>query len=297
VDDDRKNLTVIPRSEQQMVTDILKALEDSNLTTHQKVEAIFAGSGALLQAAVPVRNVVMQLGSHRTELEDALAGTYYRMCLIMESLMRLNKKQDFQVSLHCARCLYELYLDAVDLIRDPTLLAKFKAFTFIARFSAAKKLVNELVSQGITDPNIGKHERIFVDNPTNEAKFQSELEAHWPNRTKAPLNWMDRPLPDRAKLIGNNEIIRYRELYSLFCWYSHAGVVGVANLSPDALESAMGMAHVHSQNFFVEATNLIAIQFDIYKGNSALKTQIENYKATTAKVVLLHLRRLQELSG
>jgi hypothetical protein len=62
-----------------MSTDILKALDDSNLTTHQKVEAIFARSEALLQVALPVRNVIMQLGSHRTDLEDALAGTCYRL--------------------------------------------------------------------------------------------------------------------------------------------------------------------------------------------------------------------------
>lgn len=280
-----------------MSTDIRKTLDESNLTPHQKVEAIFAGTEALLQAALPIRNVIMQLGSYRTDLEDALAGTYYRMCLIMESLTRLNKKQDFQISLHCARCLYELRLDALDLIRDPTLLGKFKAFTFVARFAAAEKLVNELVSQGIADPNIGKHERIFVGDPTRQAKFRSELAAQWPNRTTAPLNWMDRSLPDRAKVIGNDEIIRYRELYSLFCWYSHAGIVGVANLSPDALESAMGMAHGHSQDFFLETTNLIAKQFDIYKANPALKTAIDQSKATTAKVMLLHLRKLDESSG
>jgi hypothetical protein len=280
-----------------MSTDILKALDESNLTTHQKVDAIFAGTEALLRAAIPIRNVIMQLGSHRTDLEDALAGTYYRMCLMMESLTRLNKRQDFQVSLHCARCLYELHLDVVDLIRDPTLLAKFTAFTFVARFAAAEKLVNELVSQGITDPNIGKHERIFVGDPTRQAKFRSELAAHWPKRTTAPLNWMDRSLADRAKLVGNDEVIRYRELYSFFCWYSHAGVVGVANLSPDALESAMGMAHGHSQDFFLETTTLIARQFDIYKANPGLKTAIDQYKATTAKVLLLHLRKLQESSG
>ncbi len=280
-----------------MSTNILKTLDDSNLTTHQKVDAIFAGTEVLLQAALPVRNVIMQLGNHRTDLEDALAGTYYRMCLMMESLTRLNKKQDFQVSLHCARCLYELHLDAVDLIRDPTLLAKFKAFTFVARFTSAEKLVNELVSQGLTDPNIGKYERIFVGNPTNQAKFQSELAAHWPKRTTAPLNWMDRSLPDRARAIGNDEIIRYRELYSFFCWYSHAGVVGVANLSPDALESAMGMAHSHSQDFFRETTALIARQFDIYKANPAIEANINQYEATSAKVLLQHVRKLMESSG
>ncbi len=279
-----------------MSTDILKALDESNLTTHQKVEAIFVGTAALLQAALPVHNVIMQLGSYRTDLEDALAGTYYRMCLMMESLTRLNKRQDFQVSLHCARCLYELNLDAVDLVRDPTLLAKYKAFTFVARFAAAAKLVNELVSQGITDPNIGKHERNFVGDATRQAKFQSELAAHWPNRTAAPLNWMDQPLPNRTQVIGNNELIRYRQLYSFFCWYSHAGIVGVANLSQDALECAMGKAHVHSQEVFLETTNLVAQQFDIYKANPALKTPIDQYKATTAKVMLLHLRKLEESS-
>jgi hypothetical protein len=182
----------------------------------------------------------------------------------------------------------------VDLIRDSTLVAKFKAFTFVARFAAAKKLVDELSSQGITDPNIGKHERIFVGDPTRRAKYLSELAAHWPSRTTAPLNWADQNLPNRAKVIGKDEILRYGELYSFFCWYSHAGVVGVANLSADALESAMELAHGHSQNFFLEATNLVAKQFDIYKANPALKTPIEQYKATTAKVMLMHMRRLQE---
>jgi hypothetical protein len=62
----------------------------------------------------------------------------------MESLTRLNKRQDFQVALHCARCLYELKLDIVDLVNNPGLVAKFFAFTFVARFEAAKKLVAEL---------------------------------------------------------------------------------------------------------------------------------------------------------
>jgi hypothetical protein len=105
---------------------------------------------------------------------------------------------------------------------------------------------------------------------------------------------MDRSLPDRAKVIGNDEIIRYRELYSLFCWYSHAGVVGLADLSHDALESSMGLAHGHSQNFFLETTTLIAKQFDIYKANPALKTEIDQYKAITAKVMLLQLRTNKE---
>lgn len=280
-----------------MSTDIVKTLDDSKLTVHQKVDAIFAGTGALLRAALPIRNVIMQLDTHRTDLEDALAGTYYRMGLMMESLTRLNKRQDFQVSLHCARCLYELHLDIVDLIRDPNLLPKFKAFTFVARFAAAKKLVDELASQGITDPNIGKHERVFVDDATRQVKFKSEIATHWPKRRTAPLNWMGRSLPDRVRDISNDESLRYRQLYSFFCWYSHAGVVGIANLSNEALESAMGIAHAHSQEFFFETTSLIARQFDIYKANSTLKTAIDEYQATTAKVMLLHLRTLEESSG
>lgn len=108
---------------------------------------------------------------------------------------------------------------------------------------------------------------------------------------------MDRSLLHRAQVIGNDEIIRYRTLYSFFCWYSHAGAVGVANLSSDTLESTMGMAHGHSQDFFLETTGLIARQFDIYKANPAIEAEIDGYKATIAKVLLLHLRNLTESPG
>jgi hypothetical protein len=274
-----------------------KELDESNLSVHQKVDAIFAGTQALLQAALPIRNVIIALGDNRTELEDALAGTYYRMCLLVESLTRLNKKQDFQVALHCARCLYELHLDAVDLTRDPTLLAKFKAFTFVARFAAAEKLINELNAQGITDPAVSQHERTFVADPVRRARFNTELATHWPTapgkKQKAPLNWMNESLPDRAKRIGKNELLRYRQLYSFLCWYSHAGVVGIANISGDGLEASMGMAHGHSQEFFFATTNLVAKQFDIYTANPLLKSPVDQYKQTTAKVMLQYLKKLQ----
>lgn len=277
--------------------DLIDELKKAGISTHEQVNAIFAGTQDLCQAAIPIRNVIMALGDNRTDLEDALAGTYYRMCLLMESLVRLNRRQDFQVALHCARCMYELHLDAVDLTRNPALLSKFHAFTFVARFAAADKLVDQLNAQGITDPAINKHERQFIADPKRQARFNSERATHWPDKRgkpTTPLNWTGQPLPVRAENIGPAELLRYRRLYSYLCWFSHAGVVGIANVSPEGLESGMGMAHAHAQEFFFETTNLVSTQFDIYKADPTLKTAVEQYKQTTAKVMVATLKRLQD---
>jgi len=219
------------------------------------------------------------------------------MCLVIDSLTRLNHKNDFQVALHCARVMYELYLDIVELIKDPALLAQFKAFTFVARYSAAQKLVNELDDQGITDPSVGKHERKFVADPANQAKFDAERLKHWAptksGKPRTPQNWRDMRLPDRADELGDEEAVRYRQLYSFLCWFSHAGLVGIENVSAEGLESGMGLAHGHAQDFFFAATNLVAKQFDIYKANDKLRPPIEDFKQTTAKMIVAYMQRLQ----
>ncbi len=279
-----------------MSKNLIKQREESDISVHEQVNAIFAGTQTLLTAAIPIRNVIMALGEHRTNLEDALAGTYYRMCLLMESLTRLNKRQDFQVALHCARCLYESYLDAVDLTRNPALVAKFHAFTFVARFAAAQKLVEELKDQGISDPAINAHERKFIADPARQVRFNSDRATHWPDKKgnpTTPLNWTGQKLPARAGKIGPAELLRYRRLYSYLCWFSHAGVVGIANISAKGLESGMGLAHGHAQDFFFETTNLIAAQFEIYKANPSLKRPVEKYKESTAKLIVAYLERLQ----
>jgi len=83
------------------MTSIVDELQTAGISVHEQVNAIFAGTQSLLQAAIPIRNVVLALDGHHTELENALAGTYYRMSFLMESLTRLNQAQDFQVALHC----------------------------------------------------------------------------------------------------------------------------------------------------------------------------------------------------
>ena len=199
--------------------------------------------------------------------------------------------------MHCARCLYESHLDVVDLLRDPSLLPKFMAFTFVARFAAAEKLASELTAQGITDPSINAHERMFIADSGRRARFDAERATHWPDRhgnPTTPLNWTGKSLPDRARIIGPDELLRYRRLYSLLCWFSHAGIVGIANMSADALETAMGMAHGNSQDFFFATTNLVASHFDIFKANPLLKEAVERYRVAMETVLNRHLHRLRD---
>jgi hypothetical protein len=188
-----------------------------DVPVHEQVNALFAGTQALFGAATPIRKVVVSLGKHRTDWEDALAGTYFRMHLCVESLTRLNNKRDFQIALQVLRTVYELFIDLVELKRNPTLVPQFFAYTFVARFNAAKRLVNEINSQGLTDPELAKDECTFVGDPKNVAKYYAERTKYW-GQTKSgqpqtPKTWRNMELPDRAKSIGNHEILRYRKIW------------------------------------------------------------------------------------
>jgi hypothetical protein len=275
----------------------IKSQDGGELTVRQKAQAIYAGTEALHKACEPISNVISAIAMNRTPLEDATAGTYYRMCLLMESLTRLNSTKDFQVSLHCARCMYELYLDIADLLRDPSSLAKFQAFTFVTRFAAAEKLVKELENQGITDPSVHKPERDYIANTNHKRKYDDDRKTYWPDtrgNPSTPLQWSGMSLPGRARMVGDKELLRYRQLYSILCWYSHAGLAGISNISEDGLVAAMGMAHANAQNFFHEATRLVANKFEIYKAVPSLKTAVDQYTHATAHVMLSYSKTLRE---
>ena len=275
------------------VTTIVDDLQQCGISIHEQVNAIFSGTQSLLEASIPIRNVISSLEKNHTDFDTAIAATYTRMSLTMESLTRLNHPGDFQVALHCARCLYESHIDAVQLLRTPELLPKFMAFTFVAKFAAAEKLIEELRNQGISDPSINSIERNFISDAGRRKKFDDERKNYWPKKNgdpKTPMNWNGN-LPDRATAIGPNEELRYRRVYSQLCWYSHAGVVGVADMSADALEAAMGMAHGYAQTFFFDTTNLIAEHFGIYRANPQLKVPVDRYKLAVMQVLHTELSK------
>jgi hypothetical protein len=267
-------------------TAFLDAVKSTPIPLHQQVDAVFSGSQALTRASIPIRNVIQAAGQ-KNDYEQAIAGSYYRMSLWMESLYHLNHKFHFQAALHAARCLYEIWIDLVELKNDHSLAEKFFDFVFVQRYGAAYLRVTTLDKHRVTDAKVDAIERPYVVK--HQAKYDTVREKHWGRdgngKIITPKHWSGSDLAARAQRLGKDEEIRYRELYSRLCWYTHGGVTGVANISADGLEASFAYGHGLCQTFFRDATNLVATEFGVYAANLELKKPIEDfYSASAAKL-------------
>lgn len=268
-------------------TAIIDTIKATPIPLHQHVDAIFSGSQALTKASIPIRDFILKKGE-KNDYEQAIAGSYYRMSLWMESLYHLNHKSHFQAALHAARCLYEIWIDLVELKNDHALTEKFFDFVFVQRYAAAEHRVRTLDKFKVTDAKVDAIERPFVAN--HKAKYDTLREKHWGrdkknNKIITPTHWSGLGLASRAENLGQDEEIRYRELYSKLCWYTHAGVTGVADISADGLEASFAHGHGLCQTFFRDATNLMAAEFDVYKDRPELKKPVDDfYLASVAKL-------------
>src|SRR4051812_18529146 len=110
-----------------------------DISIEQKAEALFRGTVALCELAkseiIPILTGIVQ----KTDHEQAMIGTYYRMQLWMISLAKLDHPIHFQTVLNGTRGLLELLVDLKLLLSDASLAEKYHDYSFVTRFSAAKK--------------------------------------------------------------------------------------------------------------------------------------------------------------
>lgn len=167
----------------------------------KQAEAFFRGTEALCNFAnkhvVPVLVGIISPNDY----ERALFDTYYRMQFWLLSLEKLDYPSHFQAVLNAARGTYELLLDLKLLQADPSLAAKYHAFPFVARFSTAKKYIDELArhpgqSPPTPAPKPDKR-RQFVSDAANQKKFddaptalgnRQERQADYPRSLVRPRN-------------------------------------------------------------------------------------------------------------
>jgi hypothetical protein len=231
---------------------------------------------ALYDACAPVRNIAGSLAGTLNDIDRAMAGTYIRMSLWIESFLCLPDKRHFQALLHGARCLYELWVDLAELRNDPSLAGKYHAFAVVAKFAAAEKEIRCRDKFGAKDTVSVAAQRRFLSQ--NRARYNSLLKQHWPSAKNgsAPLNW-NGDLRARTASLGRDEELEYRSLYSLLCWYSHAGLTGISDMPIEGFDDAVGFAHAHAQKFYRLATDIVAIHFRIYEASTAVEGQVKSW--------------------
>lgn len=162
------------------------------------------------------------------------------------ALAKLDSPDHFQAVLNAARSVYELTLDLRILEMhgndEPVLIEKFLALATVARYDAAKKLVEEVdrLPAGSDKPDVEARGR-DVDDSEKKELYRHLLDKYW--NGKMPQHWTGLSIPDRIrKYLGTENLVSYRDWYAGLCWHVHSGSAGIAGLEMDALlfESCYG---------------------------------------------------------
>jgi hypothetical protein len=251
-----------------------------DISVERKAEAFFRGTVALRDLAD--RHVVPILVGmvRKTDHEEAEVGTYYRMHLWMLSLAKLDYPVHFQTVLNATRAMYELLVDLKLLVANASLAEKYHDFSFVARFSAAKKFIDHLdADPTYTPPAKPEKRRTFISDAANQKKFDDLRKKHWGMDKKGKLitpdHWSGLDFAARCAKISSKETRRYRDIYSQCSWFVHSGSAGTAGLSPDGLQAAFGWGHGQIQDMFAEGTEILCTTLHLFSANPELEKQLE----------------------
>lgn len=100
-----------------------------------------------------------------TAAEEAMIGLYYRLVLLARSMTMLDDPQHFQTVRSTARTAFELFLDVDQLAKDSLLADKFFAYTTVAKYDSARKLIDALDKHPNIDPHRYRHQRASLTMP------------------------------------------------------------------------------------------------------------------------------------
>jgi hypothetical protein len=243
-----------------------------------KAKAFFHGTQVLRDFAnTHVIPVLTQIISP-TELDLALTGTYYRMHCWVLDVGKLDWPVHFQSVLGALRGTFESLVDLKLIVADPTLVAKFHAFPFVARFTAAKKYIEHLdADPSYVRPAKPEQRRLFITDPSHQKRYDDDRLKYWGadknGKPITPEHWSGIDLASRTTRVG--EAKRYRDIYSMCSWFVHSGSAGIAGISPDGVLTAFGYGHGRLQAVFSEGTEILCKTMHLFKATPGLEQAFE----------------------
>lgn len=257
-----------------------------NLPIEKKIAAIFQGTLALNKFADKNVCPVVQAAFQKTDHEKALAATYYRICLFLRALAKLDDTRHFQVAAMAARSIFELLLDLKALAKDLSLGQKFFDFTWMSRYRKAKQLADFLQANPNVDRTPHQHALALVNKPGVKQNREQLCKSHgWVDskgKPSWPDHWSGKNIAIRAKEAGIEYEEIYRSEFFIQSYYVHAGGAGIDSLCRENLESVFAIAHRLVQRLFAEATRIIAKAFHLFEADGSLHQRLEAVSATPA---------------
>ena len=150
------------------------------------VQVFFDTTVALHELAeTQVCTAVAQMGKDLGEM--ALGATYFRMCLLLRGLVKLDEPWHFQLAAIAARTMFELLLDLKALADDPSQAEAFWDFTSVDKLRKARTLADFL--KGHPDIDTVPHRRAlqFAKDPDLQKRVEGLCLRHWGRNKRGNL--------------------------------------------------------------------------------------------------------------
>lgn len=274
-------------AQRKTIGDLLQGIDPADVTElprNEQAAAVLKGTHdlhALGEGIVPL--IIGQAG--KSECESALAGTYYRMTLLLKGLSTLNDTCHFQLSQAGARTVFELLLDLKILVNNPSRATQFFAFPQVSRFHKAAQLADFLDKHGKIDPVRPQRAVQFAGDQQVRQRIEALCVRGWGTKTNGkpnwPEHWSGQSISERAKNAGADYEELYRTQFFIQSYFVHSGGAGVGGLSHDALVCLFCNAHLLVQRLFTEATEIIATEFLLFDAIPGLREKLQMAAAAT----------------
>ena len=264
---------------------VVDATDVTALSPQQQADAFFRGTRDLAAYVESEICPILQAQIAKSEYEEAVCVTYYRIALLLRGLSALNDPCHFQFANTTARTIFELFLDIELLLRERSSAARFHAFTEVSRFHKGLQLVEYLNSTPTIDKSPHQHVIQFVADLTRRSRIEQLCINHWgtANSTKPrwPDHWSGADVFTRARAAGDKYTELYRSQYFLQSYSIHAGPAAVQGLPFDVLVCSFAIAHRLIQMLVADATLLIAGEFKLFEADANLRTRLSEVSAAT----------------
>lgn len=265
--------------------EVIEAADVNTLSREEQASALFKGTQSLYALMENgVCSVVLgQVG--KSDIEQAIASTYFRITLLLRGLAALGDPSHFQIANSTARTVFELFLDLKALCADGSLTVKYFAFARVVKFRKAEQLVRFLDANPSVDRAPHQHAISFASDAQRKQEVEQQCCQHWGTSKGGQPNWPDhwsgRTIADRARDAGPEFEEMYRSQFFLQSQYVHAGPAGIQDMSREALICSFGIAHRLVQQLASAATELIGGTFHLFDAKPELREQLHRASAAS----------------
>ena len=182
-------------------------MQVQDLPIDKLIELMFKGTDMMRVFAKNEILPIIETLQNLTKQEEAVRLVYFRMCLVLNSLSRLNRWSDFQLVNAAARTMFELAMDLLFLANDTDgkMVKRFFAFRDVERFRTGSLIVKFYEEErGESVPTEHRAIKQLVEKPGEKARVLKLRKKHWRHNKKTqkpiqPQHWTSMDNKARAK--------------------------------------------------------------------------------------------------